>query len=126
MAKDAKDASMASAAVPTSDHAPYALSMDKQLMDTLVFLALLFGIFYFLLIRPQQKRLKDHRTMLDTMKKGSRVITGGGVHGTVVKLEGDDVVHVEIAPNVRVKVAKATIGEVLEEGKSSAATANDN
>jgi preprotein translocase YajC subunit len=114
------------AALTSSEQAPYELSMDKMLMDTLVFLGLLFGIFYFLLIRPQQKRLTVHKQMLGTMKKGSKILTGGGIIGIVSKLENDSIVIVEIAPNVKVRVAKDTIIEVLDDSKLPADTANDN
>ena len=90
-----------------------------------IVLVLLFGIFYFLLIRPQQKRMKDHKSMLEGMKKGSRIVTGGGIIGAIIKLEGEDVAVVEIAPNVRVRVNRHTIGEVLDDSKA-ASTANDN
>lgn len=105
---------------------PYALSAEKSLSDTLVFLVFLFAIFYFILIRPQQKRLKAHQAMLKSIQKGSRVVTGGGIIGTVSKLEDDDVVLVEIAQGVKVKIARSTISEVLLEGKASSETANDN
>lgn len=108
------------------DQPPYELSIDKQLTDTLMFLVLLFGIFYFLLIRPQQKRVKDHQAMVDTLKKGSRIVTGGGIIATVTKLEGEEVAVVEIAPNVRIRITKDSIGEVLDDSKLPASTANDN
>ncbi len=120
-----KTATTALTTTPT-EQAPYELSMDKMLMDTLVFLGLLFGIFYFLLIRPQQKRLNEHKAMLGTMKKGSRVLTGGGIVGIISKLESDSIIVVEIAPNVKVRVAKDTIIEVLDDSKMPADTANDN
>src|SRR5690242_5716030 len=123
---NAKDATPGAGTVQPSDQAPYELSVDKQLTDTAIFLVLLFGIFFFLLIRPQQKRMKEHRAMLESMKKGSRIITGGGIHGTITKIEGDDIVHVEIAPNVRIRVQKGSIGEVLDDSKVAAGTANDN
>jgi preprotein translocase subunit YajC len=105
---------------------PYELSGEKMLTDTLVFLVLLFGIFYFLLIRPQQRRIREHDSMLGAIKKGSRIVTGGGVIGTVTKTEGDDIVVVEIAQNVRVRVARATIAEVLKDDAMKGETANDN
>lgn len=128
MAKEAKDASSATSAgtVQPTDQPPYELSTEKQLTDTVIFLVLLFGIFYFLLIRPQQKRVKEHNTILEAMKKGSRIITAGGVHGMVTKIEGDDIVHVEIAPNVRIRVQKSSIQEVLDDSKAPKDTANDN
>lgn len=101
------------------------VSPEKMMMDTLFFLLLLLLVFYFILIRPQQKRIKAHQDMLGTMQKGTKVVTGGGIIGTVVKLEGDDIVLVEIAPNVKVQVAKATIQEVYK-GDGTARIANDN
>jgi preprotein translocase subunit YajC len=71
-------------------------------------LILLFAIFYFILIRPQQKRQKEHRQLLASLKKGDRVITGGGIHGTIVQLS-DTVATVEIADKVRIKVNRAAI-----------------
>jgi preprotein translocase subunit YajC len=70
-------------------------------------------VFYFLLFRPQQKKAKEHKAMLDALRRGDRVVTGGGILGTVVKVAGDDDVTVEIAPNVRVRVLRATITNVL-------------
>ena len=72
-------------------------------------LILIFVIFYFLLIRPQQKRMKEHQTMLDALKKGDPVVTGGGILGTITKVGPDDEVTVEIAENVRIRVLKGTI-----------------
>jgi preprotein translocase subunit YajC len=123
----AQDAKPVTASTEVAEaQAPYALSVDKMMMDTVVFIALLFGIFYFLLIRPQQKRYKEYKKMLDSIQKGSRVVTGGGIIGVVSKVEAGDILLVEIAPNVKVKVSKASIGEVLGDGKSVGDTANDN
>lgn len=77
-------------------------------------LILIFVVFYFLLIRPQQKKMKQHRDMLQALRRGDRVVTGGGIIGSVVKLEGDAEVTVEIADNVRVRVLRATIQDVLQ------------
>ena len=105
---------------------PYELSGQKQLTDMGVFLILLFGIFYFILIRPQQRRIKAHEQMLESIKKGVRVVTGGGIIGTVVKTEGEDILVVEIAQGVKVKVARPSISEVMEGSAAVAETANDN
>lgn len=75
-------------------------------------LVLIFIVFYIMLIRPQQKRLKDHKAMLDALRRGDQVVTGGGIVGTIKKVGADDEVEVEIAENVRIKVVKATITEV--------------
>ena len=78
-------------------------------------LILIFAVFYFLLIRPQQKRQKEHKALLSALKRGDRVVTSGGILGRVTQVkEGVDEVEVEIAPNVRVSVLRQTIGDVLK------------
>ena len=73
-------------------------------------LVLIFVVFYFLLIRPQQKKMRDHREVISSLKRGDKVITGGGIVGTIVKSdEGKQVMTVEIAPNVRIDVIRSTI-----------------
>ncbi|MFH1951273.1 MAG: preprotein translocase subunit YajC [Pseudomonadota bacterium] len=74
-------------------------------------LILMFAIFYFLLIRPQQKKAKAHKQLLASIKKGDRVISSGGLHGVITGL-ADDVVTMEIAPKVRVKVSRGSISGV--------------
>lgn len=98
----------------TAEQVPYALSADKMMMDNLLILGLLFFIFYFILIRPQQKRIKAHQEMVKSLAKGNRVITSGGLIGVIAKLEGDDVVVLEIAPEVQVKVSRASIAEITK------------
>jgi preprotein translocase subunit YajC len=79
-------------------------------------LLLMFAIFYFLLIRPQQKKAKQHREMLLALKKGDRVVSSGGLHGVITGLT-DDVVTMEIAPKIRVKVSRGSIaGAIKKEG----------
>lgn len=95
--------------------APYELSQEKMFADTLVFLVLLFFVFYFILIRPQQKKFKQHQDMLGELQKGDEVITGGGIIGKIHKFEGEDVVILELAENLRVKVARASISEKYRE-----------
>lgn len=74
-------------------------------------LILMFVIFYFLLIRPQQKKAKEHREMIASLKKGSRVITSGGIHGTITGVD-ETTVTLEIAENVRIKVTRNNISAV--------------
>ncbi|MBI1777521.1 MAG: preprotein translocase subunit YajC [Proteobacteria bacterium] len=76
-------------------------------------IVLIFVVFYFLLIRPQQKKLKTHKDMLQALRRGDRVVTGGGIVGTITKIVGDNEVAVEIAEGVRVRVMRSTITEVL-------------
>lgn len=76
-------------------------------------LILIFVVFYFLLIRPQQKKMKQQREMLAAIRRGDRVITGGGIFGLVTKVVNDQEVVVEIADNIRVKVLRDTIASVI-------------
>jgi preprotein translocase subunit YajC len=73
---------------------------------------LIFVIFYLLMIRPQQRRVKEHQAAIAAVKKGDEVITAGGIRGRVTKV-GDDEAEVEIAPNVKVRVVKSTLTNVL-------------
>ncbi|GAB4301552.1 MAG: preprotein translocase subunit YajC [Roseovarius sp.] len=75
-------------------------------------LILIFAIMWFLLIRPQQKKMKDHKAMIEALRRGDQIVTQGGVIGKVVKVK-DDEVEVEIAQGVKVRVVRATIAQVL-------------
>ncbi|MFC1857704.1 preprotein translocase subunit YajC [Thermodesulfobacteriota bacterium] len=77
-------------------------------------LILMFVIFYFLLIRPQQKRQKEHREMLNNLKKGDSIITGGGIHGRITGVKGDTILVVEIADKVRVKVNRNNVAGLVQ------------
>jgi len=76
-------------------------------------LILMFVIFYFLLIRPQQKRTKEHRNMISNLKKGDRIITSGGIHGRITGMD-ESTLTVEIADKVRVKVARANVSNLAQ------------
>lgn len=104
---------------------PYQLSADKMMMDNLLILGMLFFIFYFILIRPQQKRLKAHQKLLAGLQKGNKVMTNGGLIGAIVKFEGKDIVQIEIAPSVKVRVARSAISDVVSDSVASE-SANDN
>jgi preprotein translocase subunit YajC len=80
-------------------------------------LVLIFVVFYFLLIRPQQKKMKEHKAMLDAIRRGDKVVTGGGIVGTVVRVGNDEEVVVEIAENVRVRCMRGTISLVLNKSE---------
>src|SRR6476469_2006685 len=73
---------------------------------------LIFGIFYILMIRPQQRRVKEHQAAINAVKKGDEVITGGGIRGRVTKVT-DDEAEVEIAQGVKIRVIKSTINNVI-------------
>ena len=72
------------------------------------FIPLIFVIFYFFLIRPQQKKVKEHKAMVEGLKRGDKVITSGGITGTVERIIDNDKVEVEIAENIKVEIVKAT------------------
>ncbi len=76
-------------------------------------LILIFGIMYFLLIRPQQKKLKDHQAMVAALRRGDQVVTAGGLIGKVSKVKEDGEVEVELAEGVKVRVVRSTIAQVL-------------
>ncbi len=81
----------------------------------------IFAIFYFLMIRPQQQRAKAHRALIDAVKKGDDVVTGGGIIGKVTRVLDNGEVEVEVAPTVKLKVLKATLAEVRTRGLPAAA-----
>ena len=80
---------------------------------------LIFVIFYLLMIRPQQKRVKEHQAAIAAVRKGDEVVTGGGIRGKVTKVS-DDEVEVEIASGVRVRVVKSTLTHVFGSGSKPA------
>jgi preprotein translocase subunit YajC len=77
-------------------------------------LILIFVIFYFFLIRPQQKRVKEHQLMVSSLKRGDEVITSGGIIGTVEKVLEDDRIEVLVGDNVKVQIIKSTITSLLQ------------
>jgi len=82
--------------------------MSESGFAQLIPLILIFVIFYFFLIRPQQKKVKEHKLMVENLKRGDKVITSGGITGTVERLIDNDKIEVEIADNVKVEIVKAT------------------
>jgi preprotein translocase subunit YajC len=74
---------------------------------------LVFGIMYFILIRPQQKKVKEHKAMVEAVRRGDQVVTQGGILGKVTKVKEDGEVEVEIAEGVRVRVIRSTISQVV-------------
>ena len=77
-------------------------------MEGIVMLVIMFAIFYLLLIRPQQKRAKQHKELIASLKTGDQVVTAGGIHGKVVSVQ-DDLVTLEIASNVRIKANRSSV-----------------
>ena len=105
---------------PAYAQAAAAPGMGFDIMS-LMPLALIFVVFYFLLIRPQQTKMKRHRAMLSAVRRGDRVLTGGGIIGVVTKVVSDGELVVEIAEGVRVRVARGTVAEVLSRTEPAAA-----
>ena len=100
--------------------------MFVQLMPLL----LIFVVFWFFLIRPQQKKAKEHREMVSNVRRGDQVVTAGGMFGKVTKVIDEGTVQVELAENVRVKVVTSTLTDVLNKGapvagSSGGSSAND-
>jgi preprotein translocase subunit YajC len=88
--------------------------MDGQGIAQFIPLILIFVIFYFFLIRPQQKRAKDHLAMVANLKRGDEVITSGGVIGTVDRVMEDDRIEVLLGENIKVQIIKSTITSLLK------------
>ncbi len=81
---------------------------------------LMFVIFYFLLIRPQQKRMKEHRMMVENLRRGDQIVSAGGMIGKVTKVMEDDEVEVQVADGVKIRLVKSTVSAVLSKTEPSA------
>ena len=88
--------------------------MDGSGLAQFIPLILIFVIFYFFLIRPQQKRVKDHKAMVESLKRGDEIITSGGIIGPIDKVMEDDRIEVLIGDNVKVQIIKSTITSLLK------------
>jgi preprotein translocase subunit YajC len=107
---------------PAFAQASGAAGGGNFLIQLLPFVMIL-GIMYFLIIRPQQKRLKEHRDMISSVKRGDTVVTSGGIIGKVTRVIGDGELQVEIADGVRVRVVRSTVSEVRVRGDARDAEA---
>jgi preprotein translocase subunit YajC len=92
-------------------------SGGSDFLIQLVPILLMFVIFYMLLLRPQQQKVKLHRAMVANLRRGDTVVTSGGIIGKVTKVRDDNEIEVEIADNTRVRVVKATVSEVRAKGE---------
>jgi preprotein translocase subunit YajC len=88
--------------------------MSGQGLSQFIPLILIFIIFYFFLIRPQQKRVKDHKAMVEGLKRGDEVITSGGIIGTVERVMEDDRIEVLIEENTKVQIIRSTVTSLLK------------
>ena len=88
--------------------------MNGQGIAQFIPLILIFVIFYFFLIRPQQKRVKEHKAMVEALKRGDEIITSGGIIGTIERVMEDDRIEVVISDNVKVQIFRSTITSLLK------------
>lgn len=106
----------------TETHIPTGeMAGEPSVIMSVLPLLLIFVVFYFLLIRPQQKRLREHDDFVKTLKRGDKVVTAGGVLGTISKVD-EDVLVIEIAPEVKIRVVRDTVSHLV----SKTPVANDN
>ncbi|MGE0846647.1 MAG: preprotein translocase subunit YajC [Flavobacteriaceae bacterium] len=89
----------------------------SDMIVSLLPFVLIFVIIYFLILRPQQKRMKQHQEMISSLRRGDTVVTAGGMIGKISKVTDDNEVQVEIAPNVKIRVARPMISEVRSKGE---------
>ncbi len=99
-------------------------SSDGSLVSTLVMFAMIIGIFYFLILRPQQKRTKERQKLLEALKKGDKVMTSAGMYGTIVGMD-DKTVLVQVAENVKIKFDRSAVSSVIREGETEPNTGKD-
>jgi preprotein translocase subunit YajC len=102
--------------MPGLTYAQAAPGAFDMLNSLIVPTMLIIGIMYFLMIRPQQRRLKEHRDMVASIRRGDTIVTSGGIIGKVAKVE-DQELQVEIADNVKIKVVRSTVSEVRGKGE---------
>jgi len=96
---------------------PQGGSPTDSLISTLIMFALIIGIFYFMILRPQQKRQKERQKMLESVKKGDKVVTAGGLHGTVAGID-EKTLLLQVADNVKMKFDRSAVNTVIREGES--------
>ena len=101
--------------IPAAHAQAAAAPAAPSMMSTLLFPILLIAIMYFLMIRPQMKRAKEHKAMLEKLSKGDEVLTNGGIAGRVTDI-GENFITIEVADNVQIRVQKGAVGNVLPKG----------
>ncbi len=89
---------------------------EGSMISTLLMFALIIGIFYFMILRPQQKRQKEREKMLGAVKKGDKVITAGGLHGSIAGMD-DKTVLIQVADNVKLKFDRSAVASIIREGE---------
>lgn len=86
-----------------------------SLLSNLMPIALIMIIFYFLLLRPQQKKMREHQNMIKALEKGSTIVFSGGIIGAIVKSDEEHVLSVEIAPNVKIRIRRESVTELIKD-----------
>ena len=109
--------SSAFAADPTGSFAS-----SPSFLSGIMPLVLIFGVFYFLIIRPNQKKISEHNDMIKSLRRGDKIVTAGGVIGVINKVEDDNILVLEIAPEIKIRVIRETISHVM----NKIPVANDN
>ena len=92
-------------------------AQQPSMLASFIPLILIFLIFYFLLIRPQQKKQKEHKILLSQIKRGDEILTSGGIIGKVMKVDGEEKLTVEISQNVNVIIYRSTVADVINKKK---------
>ena len=106
-------------------YAQDAAAQQGGALEMFIPMLLVLAVFYFLLFRPQQKKQKDHQEMQNAIRRGDKVVTSGGILGTVTKVIDDSVLQVEIAEGVKVRVQKAAIGSLVSKTEPVKADSSD-
>ena len=96
------------------------IPLDANTIGQFLPLILIFAIMYFLLIRPQQKKMKEHQKMVENLRRGDQVVTQGGLIGKVAKIKEENEVEVEVSEGVKVRVVRSTIAQVLSKSEPAA------
>jgi preprotein translocase subunit YajC len=96
--------------------APQGGNGGGGLTSTIIMFAIIIGIFYFLILRPQQKRQKDRQKLLDAVKKGDKVITAGGLHATVAGVD-EKTLLLQVSDNVKMKFERSAVASIVREGE---------
>lgn len=105
----------------TPAYAQAAAGGSASLIANFMPLVLVFAIMYFLLIRPQQKKVKEHKALVEGLRRGDQIVTSGGIVGKVAKVNEDGMIEVEIAEGVKVKVIRSTVASVMSRTEPAAA-----
>ena len=108
-------------AAPAPSGSPSGAAPQNPMMGMLVPMLLIFGIMYFMMIRPESRKRKEHQKLVDTLKPGDKVITSGGIHGVIANVK-DKIVLVKIADNVKVEMQRSSIQTVLTKSESATET----